>query len=87
MPVGTGIAPFLDTTKNDKTPSLVLEESLQIANYGGYPSITIPSGFMNNMPIGINITSKIKNDVEVLNIACALEDTLGFKGQIVGGEK
>lgn len=87
MPVGTGIAPFLDTTLNDKTPSLVLEESLQIANYGGYPSITIPSGFMNNMPIGINITSKVKNDVEVLNIAGALEDKLGFKGQIVGGEK
>lgn len=87
MPVGVGIAEYIDTSKNTKMDARNLEQSLQIANYGGYPSITIPNGFINNMPVGINITSKIKDDINVLNIAYALESEMNYKNQIVGGNK
>lgn len=63
----------------------ILENHLAIGNLGGYPSITIPNGFVNNMPIGINITGNIQDDANILNIALALENGLGFKEQVSGG--
>ena len=83
LPVGSGPAKLLekndDMLDNDTT---VLEEHLQIGNFGGFPSITIPDGFVNNLPVGVNITGKCYDDENVLNIAYALEEKLGYKGQI-----
>ncbi|MDD4706160.1 MAG: amidase family protein [Bacilli bacterium] len=70
-----------------KSIHLRTEQYLAIGNFGGYPSITIPSGFVSDMPIGINITGKIKDDANILNIAYALEQKLGYKNQIAKGEK
>ncbi len=82
-PVGTGPAKYLENDKNmisdDVTP---LEELLQIGNFGGFPSITIPNGFVSNLPVGVNITGKVKYDQNVLNIAYALEGTMNYKNQI-----
>ena len=60
----------------------VLENHLAMGNFGGFPSITIPSGFVAKMPIGINITGKIKDDANILNIAYAIEKILPYKNQI-----
>ena len=87
-PVGLGPAKYLDNDKNmlsDDTS--VLDELLQIGNYGGYPSITIPDGFITDLPVGINITGKVKDDENVLNIAYALESSMDYKNQLAGGEK
>ena len=87
-PVGTGPAKYLDNDKNllDGSTS-VLEELLQIGNFGGFPSITIPNGFINKLPVGVNITGKVKDDENVLNIAYALEGTMEYKNQLAGGVK
>ena len=88
MPVGTGAARYLDTTKNEiNKETKVLEESLQIANHGGYPSITIPNGFINNLPVGVNLTCAIKEDEKLLSLACALESKMNYKDQVAGGER
>ena len=55
---------------------------MAIGNFGGYPSITIPNGFVNNMPIAINITGPQFKDGEILNIANKIEEKLGYKGLI-----
>ena len=55
---------------------------MAIANFGGYPSITIPSGFVDNMPVGINITGRVKEDSLVLNIANKLESTMEYKNLV-----
>ena len=60
----------------------ILENLMAIGNFGGYPSITIPNGFVNNMPIGVNITGNIMCDKDVLNIANKLESTYDYKNQI-----
>ena len=82
-PVGVGPAKYLDNDKNILSDdTAVLDELLQIGNYGGYPSITIPNGFVSNLPVGVNITGKVKDDENVLNIAYALESSMTYKGQI-----
>ena len=83
LPVGAGPAKHLDGSKNilDESTS-VLEEHLQIGNYGGFPSITIPDGFVSNLPVGLNITGNCYNDQTVLNIAYALESKMEYKNQI-----
>ena len=84
-PVGTGPAKLLDNSKeemdNDETLT-ILEEHLQIGNFGGFPSITIPDGFINNLPVGLNITGNCYDDINVLNIAYALESAMEYKNQI-----
>lgn len=65
----------------------VLEEHLQIGNFGGFPSITIPNGFINDLPVGINITGNCYDDENILNIAYALESLMPYKGQIAKERK
>ena len=84
MPVGSGVAPLISEANNTITDNdvNVLENHLQIANFGGFPSITIPSGFINNLPVGLNITGDCYKDQEVLNIAYAIEEKLDYKNVI-----
>ena len=83
LPVGSGPAKFIDGSKNTLSEDAnLIEEHLQIGNFGGYPSITIPNGFINNLPVGVNITGKVKDDVNVLNIAYALESEMSYKNQV-----
>ena len=83
MPAAAGIAPKFED-KSDKLSDkyLILDNHMCIGNFGGYPSITIPSGFINNMPIGINITGRFMEDDVILNIANKIEDTMEYKNQI-----
>lgn len=88
LPCSEGGAKYLDETKNKKnTETKVLENHLVIGNFGGFPSITIPNGFVNELPVGINLTAKIKDDANLLKIAYQFEEKLGFFNQIAGGEK
>ena len=82
LPVSSGPAKKLKGSKDilDKTTA-ILEEHLQIGNFGGFPSITIPNGFVNNLPVGVNITGNCYDDVNVLNMAYALESSMDYKGQ------
>ena len=83
LPVGSGPAIYLDKSKNIVDPDTeILEEHLQIGNFGGFPSITIPNGFVNNLPVALNITGKNYDDENVLNIAYALENAMDYKNQI-----
>lgn len=82
-PVGTGPAKTLDGgSEMLKDDTLALEDQLQIGNFGGFPSITIPNGFVSNLPVGINITGNCYEDQTVLNIAYALENAMDYKGQV-----
>lgn len=81
LPASGGIAPTFDSEIDRMSPRyLMLENHMAIGNFGGFPSITIPNGFVNNMPIGINITGRCFEDGLTLNIANKIEETLGYKG-------
>jgi len=83
MPVGSGPAKkFNEVDSNIDDFEKVLENHLQIGNFGGFPSITIPNGFINDLPVGINITTNCYQDELVLNFAYKLEEKMNYKGQI-----
>ena len=83
MPVGTGAAKHLDGSLDAlNSGTSALEDHLQIGNFGGFPSITIPDGFIDGLPVGVNITGNCYDDQNVLNIAYALESTMEYKGQV-----
>lgn len=83
LPVSSGPAKKFEEDKDVIDASTnVLEEHLQIGNFGGFPSITIPNGFINRLPVGINMTGNCYDDENVLNIAYTLESKMSYKGQI-----
>ena len=83
-PVGIGPAKkFEDLEKEYDINTVALDENLQVGNFGGFPSITIPNGFVNNLPVGVNLTSNCYNDETLLNIAYHLESKMGYKNQVV----
>ena len=83
LPTSGSIAPKFDSEIDRMSERyLILENHMVIGNFGGYPSITIPNGLVNNMPIGINITGPQFKDGEVLNIANKIEEELGLRGLI-----
>lgn len=88
LPVSTGPAPLLEKIGDElnEDDTALLEEHLQIGNFGGFPSITIPNGFINNLPVGINITGNCYDDVNVLNIAYKLESLMDYKDMVVRDE-
>ena len=86
LPVGTGKAKKLEGSVDILDEhTAILEEHLQIGNFGGFPSITIPNGFIDDMPVGVNITGNCYDDENVLNIAYALENSMEYKNQIARG--
>ena len=86
IPASGTIAPKIEDSNNlikEVDPMMeVIENYMCIGNFGGFPSITIPNGFVNNMPIGINLTGAIKDDANVLNIAYTLESNMEYRNQI-----
>lgn len=83
-PVGIGPAKKLNELDLDyDINTIALDEQLQIGNFGGFPSITIPNGFISNLPVGMNITGNCYDDENVINIAYALENAMKYKGQYV----
>jgi len=88
LPATLSIAPHFQSETLDKlSDKYLFDNHLAIGNFGGFPSITIPCGFVSDMPIGLSITGGVKKDLDVLNIAYAIESTMNYKGQIAGGKK
>ena len=83
LPVSSGPAKHFDSDKDMLSKdTVILEEHLQVGNFGGFPSITIPDGFIDGLPVALNITGNCYDDVNVLNIAYALENSMNYKNQI-----
>lgn len=84
-PATSTIAPKEDEATEEKLSKtyLVAENHMVIGNFSGYPSITVPSGFVSNMPVGINMTAKPFCEQTLFNISLAIEEETGLKDNIV----
>lgn len=85
-PASTEATPISKASDVISDSSANVSTLLLTGNFGGFPSITIPNGFSTGLPIGLNITGNIQKDADVLNIAAALEEKLGYIGMIAGGK-
>ncbi len=56
------------------------------ANLAGLPSVSVPMGLIDNLPIGVQITSKRFEDAKVLRIARSYEKIRGEFPMPIGGE-
>lgn len=76
VPATSGVAPKLeDIPKTNKNEDhLIRENHMVVNNFSGYPSITIPMGELDQMPLGINITAKPFEDIKLLEFASKLEE-------------
>ena len=87
MPTSGDIAPLFDQASDKLSDEyLILGNHLVIGNFGGFPSISIPSGFVNDMPISVNITGRVREDYLVLNMANKIEEVLDCKGMVAKDE-
>ena len=82
LPASPTVAPLFgdDIPKKsfDKDGS-VSDNYLAFANLGGYPSITLPLGFEDKLPFGVNITSFHFTESKLLSIAQDVEIVTGLK--------
>ncbi len=69
LPGSSRIAPTFEEVNQGVQYANKCDDALQIANFAGLPSLTIPAITVNGMPLGINITAAQKQDQLVLNIA------------------
>ncbi len=83
-PASGYIAPLL----NDKTLDelnddyLIAGNHMVIGNFTGYPSMTLPMSFENGCPIGVNITTRAFDEVNMFNIGLAIEESTGLKNLV-----
>jgi len=53
--------------------------SSSLAAVSGYPSITVPAGFISGMPIGLSFIGKAWNEKQLIEISYAFEQTTGVR--------
>ena len=87
-PTAGHVAAKIEEEETDRLTDeyLILENHLVLGNFAGTPSLTLPCGFVDEMPIGINIMGKLFEEQTVLNAAYALEKELGLKNKYAKGE-
>lgn len=69
LPGASRVAPLVKDVNDNKETCNICDDALQIANFAGLPSLTIPAIKVNGLPLGLNIMCKQKQDQLVLNIA------------------
>jgi aspartyl-tRNA(Asn)/glutamyl-tRNA(Gln) amidotransferase subunit A len=79
------VAPLSEESREEHldNDALVAENYMAIGNFSGYPSMTMPTGFVKGLPIGINMTAKAFDEQTLFNIGKAIEEITGLKGNDV----
>ncbi len=74
------VAPLEDEAMDEAMGKehLIADNHMQLGNFSGYPSMTLPSGFVDDLPIGVNITCRPFEEQQMFNIALAIEEESGL---------
>ncbi len=80
VPAAPGIAPKFDD-KSDRLSDeyLIADNHMALGNFGGLPSITLPLGFEEGMPFGVNLTAKPFMEKDLLICAKGVENITGYE--------
>lgn len=81
-PASGSIAPHIEGDYNEDQLSedyLISENYMAMANFSGYPSMTVPMGFIEGCPIGVNLTTRAFDEETMFDIGKAIEEITGYK--------
>ncbi len=83
-PASGNKAPLLQDSSIDELSSeyLVAENFMALGNFSGYPSMTLPFGFDDKLPLGVNLTCRPFEEGLMLNLAKGIEDLTGLSDLI-----
>lgn len=70
MPI---LPPRIGEVINDPVKMYAMDINTVIANLSAIPALSMPAGFYNNLPIGLQIMGKYLSDLEIIEIASYLE--------------
>ena len=87
-PAAPSISPKIKESSDKLSDTyLIADNHLALENFSGMPSITIPFAFKDDMPFGINLSSKILQEDLLLSISSKFEELIGLKGVSVRNYK
>ena len=87
LPAAPTIAPkFTDSSDRLSSTYLIADSHLALGNFAGLPSITLPFGFKDGMPFGVNLMGRAHEDLQVFYTANLIETTTQLRN-VVSGDK
>ncbi len=88
LPAAPSIAPLIGGASNKLSNEyLIADNHLALGNFAGLPSITLPLGFEDGMPLGISLTGKAFGEKTLYEIAECFEAITGLAGLSVLNKK
>lgn len=66
---------------------LIADNHLVLGNFAGLPSLTLPLGFKDNMPFGVNVMGRAFDEVGVFKMSYEIEKLTGLKNICAKGEQ
>ena len=85
MPTAPSFAPKFDESLDQLSENyLIADNHLCLANFGGFPSLTLPLALEDKLPLGVNVTSLPFEDEKVFSIGKKIEGITGLKGLCAG---
>ncbi len=79
-PAAVSIAPLIEQSSDVRFgQDRFEEEHMQLANFSGYPSLTMPLGLADGLPFGINLTARAFEEQELFNVAAGLEELIDWR--------
>ena len=79
LPASPTIAPkFTESSDRLSSQYLIADSHLALGNFAGLPSVTLPIGFDQGMPVGGNVMGRAFDEATTLHVAYVIEKGLGF---------
>ena len=80
-PASDNPAPYLDDNSADELSAnyLIVENYMAMGNFSGYPSMTVPIGFADDLPLGLNMTCRPFEETTMFDFGKAIEEITGSK--------
>ena len=88
LPASPSTAPVVgDSSDKLSDEHIIADNYLQIGNFAGLPSITLPLTMLEGYPIGVNLTGKAFDEKNLFGIAKSVERITGLEGLDVNVRK
>jgi len=83
-PAAPGVAPLVDGTSTNELNDeyLVADNHMVIGNFAGLPSITLPMGYVDGLPVGLNLNANPFQEQIMFDISKAIEEITGLEDKV-----